>query len=154
MFKNFLPHIAGGLSALLLISNVGWYIAYDLRGDKLVAEQTAHQTTIDNYTLAQEKAKALALEKALEQERKDAQNARKADEAYSDLLGKYNANLLRYQASQRASGRIDLSSTSTTTSGGDSTSESTRISITLTDAGICAENTARLQVVQEWATNK
>jgi hypothetical protein len=107
--------------------------------------------TILNVKNAQEQAKVLDLERALEQERKDAENARKADEAYNDLLRKYNSSIVRYQASQRTPGGITLSSSSSTFDGSYERSESTIISITLDDAGICAENTARLQAVRQWA---
>lgn len=103
------------------------------------------------YAKAQEEAKVKSLNKVIEVERKRNEEARKADEAYTSLLNRYNASIVRYQASQRPSAGINMSSTSVTSSGSDFSSESTQISITIEDAGICAENTARLKAAHEWA---
>lgn len=147
MFK----YLSGGLGALLLLSNTVWYISYQAKDRALSEERWAHSETISNYEKAQADAALLSTQKAREEEQENARKAQQADEAYASLLNKYNASLVRYQASQRQASTIDLSSTSTTTSGSDSRSESTRILITITDAQICAENTARIKSVKEWA---
>lgn len=154
MFK--FPYVSIGLGSLLLLSNLVWYTAYQGKDRALSEERSAHSITILNYKKAQSDAALLSTQKAREQEAKDAIKAQQANEAYSSLLSKYNASIVRYQATaaKRPAGEIYLSSTSTTTSGSDSTSESTRILITIDDAQICAENTARLKIVHDWATNR
>jgi len=136
-----------------MLSNVGWYIGYQAKDNALSEERSAHSITILNYEKAQSDAALISTQKAREQEQQNALKAKQADEAYASLLNKFNASIVRYKASasQRPAGTIDLSSTSTTTSGSDSSSESTRILITIDDAHICAENTARLKIVHDWA---
>lgn len=146
-------YLSGGLGALLLLSNVTWYALYQSKENDLLEAVTAHEKTKSNYKEAQAFAEKMSLEEALKKERENAENARKADEVYNDLLSKYNASILRYQreAINRQTGSVHLSSTSSSSDGSYTESENTTISITLGDAGICAENTARLQAVREWA---
>lgn len=147
MFK----YLSSGLGALLVLSNVGWYVGYQAIDHKLTREKWAHSETVLRYENAQHEAEVASYKKVLEEERKRAEEARKADEAYSALLNKYNASIVRYQAAQRSSGTINLSSTSTVADGDYERSENTTISITIEDAGICAENTARLESIHQWA---
>lgn len=143
-----------GLGATLLAASVGWYttnVRLNYTKSELVMEKLYRKNDKLAYEKAQKDAQVKSLNKVIEVERKNAEDARKADEAYTTLLNKYHTSIVRYQASQRSTGRVDLSNTSITSSGSDVTSESTRISITIDDAGICAENTARLQAVKQWA---
>lgn len=151
VFDKIKFYLIGGLGAALLVSNVGWYISYDLKSDALNKSKWAHAETILRYDKAQKEAEALSLKAALEKERENNDKARKADEAYDTLMRKYNTSIVRYQAAQRTPSTIDLSSTSKTSDGSNTTSENTRILITISDAHICAENTARIQAVHDWA---
>lgn len=89
-----------------------------------------------------------------EKVRIDEENQQKAEEAdvRADYWrSQYNAALLRYSKQAATEGTIHLSSTSEVTEGDYRSSDSTSILITLKDAGICAENTARLKAVNEWS---
>jgi hypothetical protein len=147
---NIFKYATGGLAAALLVSNVAWYVAWDWQKDRVVAEQRSHEKTKQNYKDAQAEATIKAYEAKVKEDEDNAKKAKKADEAYSALLSKYNASILRYEASQRAASTINLSSTSTTSDGDYQSSDSTSISITISDAQICAENTARLMAAHEW----
>ena len=146
-------YVTAGLGAALIATSIGWYLTdvqLNYTKSALVIEKLGRKNDRLAYEKAQKDAEVISLNKVIEVERKNAEEARKADEAYAGLLSKYNASIVRYQAAQRSTGKIDLSSTSITSSGSDVTSENTRISITIDDAGICAENTARLQAVKRW----
>lgn len=148
---SLFKYISGGLGAALLLSNALWYVAYDIKDDSLKAEVKAHTKTKTDYKAAQDEALIKQLEYNLQKERENAKKAKEADVAYDALLRKYNASILRYEESQRATGKIDLSGTTVVTEGDYRSSTDTRISISLTDAQICAVNTARLGAVYEWS---
>ena len=149
-------YVTIGLGAALLATSIGWYttnVRLTYTKYELKAEKLGRKNDRLIYKGAQKEAEVKSLNKVLEVERKNVELANKADQDYSALLRKYNDSLLRYQASQRPSGGIHMSSTSTTSDGSHFTSENTEISISLNDAGICAENTARIQAVHDWAGN-
>lgn len=142
-------YIIAGLIVALTVTNFGWHLT-QVSLDKEVLGRKNDRLSFEN---AQAEATVLAYTEKVKKDADNAANKAKADEDYLTLMRKYNASLLRYQANQRPTGIIDLSSTSVTTDGSNSTSESTSISITMNDASICAENTARIQAVQKWASD-
>lgn len=153
VYNKIRDYLLVGSVVALVAASVGWYVT-DLRLDHTKSlvqlEKQGRQLDRAIYEKAQVDAANKSLEAVLKKEREDVEKAKQADEAYASLLNKYNASLLRYQASQRKANTIDMSSTSITSDGSNLTSESTSISITITDAQICAENTARLQAVKTW----
>lgn len=136
-----------------MASNIGWYISYDLKDDAL---RGARQTITENknkYDKAQLEAANKSLQDKINKEAEDAANTEKANLAYAALYDKYRASLVRLSESQRPTAKFDMSQASSVTHGGDTTSESSGLSVTITlpDAEICAENTARLVTIHEWA---
>lgn len=149
--------LVGSVTALVMTS-IGWYTT-DLKLDtakvQIKFEQEGRILDRTIYEKAQAEAANKAYEEKIKKDEENAKKAAKADADYNALLSRYNASILRYQASQtadRSTGSIHMSSTSETSDGSNSTRESTEILITLEDAGICAENTARLGAVRNWAT--
>lgn len=143
-----------GIPVALVLSNLTWYVCYDNIRDKLVAERTAHEETIESYQKAQMEAEILNLKEARRIENENIKKAQEADATYAGLLRKYNASVLRYQAAQSTANTVYLSSTSESTDGVNQSREHTGILISLSDAGICAENTARLKAAHDWAMNQ
>ena len=147
-------YVTIGLGAAFIATSVGWYMT-DVRlnytKSALVIEKLGRKNDKLTYEKAQKDAEVLALNKVIEVERKNAEEARKADEAYAGLLSKYNASIVRYQAAHSAPSTIHLSGSSESSDGNYTSSESTEILITLSDAHICAENTARLESARQWA---
>lgn len=133
---------------LVVLMACGWQDTTD----KLHKEQKSHKQDIQLFKDAQIEAdtKAQKERKRLEDEAKT--EAKQADAKYSTLLTSYRANLVRLKANQSVSSRSDYSEVPPPESG-DGPSGGTLIPITPKDADICAVNTARLQVVQEWATH-
>ena len=154
VYSKILDYLLAGATIALVATSVGWFVT-DLKLDHsrslVKLEKQGRKLDRTTYEKAQADAAVVALDAALKKERENAEKARKADEAYSTLLSKYNASIVRYQAAQRKTNTINMSSTSVTSDGSNFTSESTTISISIEDAGICAENTARIQAVKEWS---
>jgi hypothetical protein len=141
-----------GLAAAFLIASFGWYVT-DI---KLDTERAGRESDRLAYKAAQEEYEANALRVKMETEERNRQRADQADERYAALLGQYNASLLRYQNAQRSVSRSDLSGTPAAPESGDGPGGDTllpeEIIISVDDARICAVNTARIKIVQEWAT--
>jgi len=144
-------YVISGLGVALLVSNTGWYIAWDHQRDKVVSEQIAHEKTKTEYKKAQLEAELIETKKARQKENEYAKTSQQAAANYAALLSKYNASLVRYQASQREANTIYMSDTTKTSDGTYDISTDTRILITLSDADICAENTAKSQAWLAWA---
>lgn len=159
VFKYAFQYIA----LLLVCSNLATYSFWQDARTDLKAEKDAHAATIQEFKTKQEVANAVAeTTKRLLIEGSKA-DAKQADANYASLLSKYNASLLRYQASQSGASRPDNYQLPAT-QGGDGPGTSTELPSTLTpmspeiiislvDAKICAVNTARLQAVHDWAVN-
>lgn len=139
------------LACLQIVTAWGW--SSDHRA--LNAERISHKADIETYKRAQKEAqdKIDIKKKQLEQESKVKADA--ADEKYSILLAKYHTSLLRYKTSPSVrSGPSSGEQPQTSESGyGPSSSAELPTSLTIsgTDAQICAVNTARLQAVHDWA---
>lgn len=139
------------LAVLQLVTAYGWHHDYVA----LKAEKISHQADIQSYKAAQKKADADA--RAQEQEiiTESKVKANAADKNYSGLLTKYNASLLRYKAAQGRSKSTDQyqgdNQEGSTAQISDGPGASTYVSITMNDAQICANNTARLMAAHDWA---
>lgn len=158
VYSKIRDYLLAGSVVGLVAASVGWYVT-DLKLDtakvRIKFEQEGRILDRTIYEKAQAEAANVAYEEKIKKDEENAKKAAQADADYNALLSRYNASILRYQASQtadRSTGSIHMSSTSTTSEGGNFSSENTEILITLEDAGICAENTARLGAVRNWAT--
>lgn len=145
------------IALALLLAAVG---AQQLRvtglKSSLSAEKAGRAADRSNYERAQLKATADAYAAKIKKEAEDAKKTDAADARYADLSSQYHAAVLRYQASQRAASGTDLSQSSEATASGDgpggpSLVPQGSILIPQVDALICADNTARLEAVREWA---
>lgn len=145
------------LPALLLATNIFAFHGWTTDHSKLLAERAAHQLDVQSFKAAQAAAnkQAETEKRALLKESKA--NADQADAKYASLFASYRANLLRYKASL-SQGNTDQAEHNQlpTPQGGDGPSKGTDVPFTtlpisLDDASICAENTARLQAVHDWA---
>lgn len=159
-------YVTIGLAVTTLACGAGWYIT-DLKLDAAVSGRAADRAA---YAQAQAEYEAKALREKEEIERKNREEAKKADAAYNDLLGKYRTNLVRYQAAQRQSSRPNLSVAPGTSDGDYRSRRSPQLPapeylvdrriivedsviIPMADAEICAVNTARLIVTRDWVLN-
>ena len=105
-------------------------------------------------------AQALATKQATQaKELKDAQNAKLAvasDQAAADLRGRYHAAVMQLADAQRAARRADLPGHANPAQSSDGPGKGAFIladplEISVPDALTCADNTARLQAVHDWA---
>jgi len=122
----------------------------------LSAERAGRAADRSSYEKAQAQTAVDAYSAKIKKEAEDAKKADAADVRYADLSGQYRAAVLRYQASQREAGKADLpqspkGSASSDGPGGLAIVPTGSILIPQADALICAENTARLEAVREWA---
>lgn len=139
-----------------LLFAVNAFTGYELKvtRDHLKTEVAAHVKDITDFKNAQAEAdkQAAATKAALTKESKA--DADKADASYTILLDRYRTSLLRFSSGQSGSGSGGHSQLPTA-QGGDGPSASTdlpkSLTITGSDAEICAINTARLISVHDWA---
>ena len=122
----------------------------------LSAEKAGRAADRSNYERAQLKATADAYAAKIKKEAEYAKKADAADARYADLSGQYHAAVLHYQAAQRAAGKADLPQSTKGAEGSDGSGgppliPQGSILIPQADALICADNTARLEAVREWA---
>ena len=120
----------------------------------LRAEKAAHATTIANYRQAQADATAKALAAKIETEKRHEAEREKADARAADLGQQYRAAVLRFQAAQRAASGTNLpkpAETAESSNGPGEYPQLSQILIPQDDALICADNTARLEAVRDWA---
>lgn len=148
------------LAAMAAVNGAGWYITslkLETAKQQIVTEQNGRKADQASYKAAASEAKVKNLEEVKKINEENDRKAEVSDDRYDALRKLYDANLVQYardQATKRNSGTVQLSSVTATTGGGYTTSESTEISISFEDAGICAENTARIQAVKEWADSQ
>lgn len=161
LFSQFQGYITAGLGALLLLTSVGWYVTgerLDSARHELKEEKQARKADREIYKRAQAEAESKALREKAAIEERNRERAKEADANYGTLLAQYHAALLRKQAaaSGSAPGGPNLPGTPGAAEGGDGPSQGAVvpevIPILFSDAEICAENTARLQVIQKWLT--
>lgn len=142
------------LIGLLFLVNA--FTGYELKHtrDNLKTEVAAHVKDITDFKNAQAEAdtQAAATKAALTKESKA--DADQADANYSILLSRYRSSLMRFSSGQSGTGSSGNSQLPTA-QGSDGPSSDTNLpkSLTITgsDAEVCAINTARLLVVHDWA---
>lgn len=145
------------VSAALLAATAGWYVTstkLDHARQQIEIEQKGRVADRLAFVAASATAKANNLEEVKKINEENVVKAEVANDRYDALRKLYDANLVQYardQATKRNSGTVRLSDHTITTDGSNVTSESSEISISFEDAGICAENTARIQSVKDWA---
>lgn len=141
---------------LLIAANCGTLYEWQHTSGLLKTERAAHAADNATFKNAQADAnkKADAERDRLNKESKA--SATKADANYSDLLVKYRANLVRYQANQNSGSQsynyqLPASASSDGSSSGPDLLAGPSIRISIDDANVCAINTARLTAVHDWA---
>lgn len=150
-------YVTVGLLGVAVLTSGAWYVT-NLR---LEACKARTEAIVESTRAASAEATLEAVNERNRIEEEYRNYAAEQAEAYDDLLGRYNASLVRYANRSTASrstpapeggsaGSIDSPSESPDVSN-DLTVTSDLILITFSDAEICAENTARLQVAQDWA---
>ncbi len=145
------------VSAALLAATAGWYITstkLDHANQQIIIEQKGRVADRLAFEAASAMSKVRNLEEVKKINEEHMAQAQVANNQYDALRKQYDANLVQYardQATKRNSGTVRLSDHTFTTDGSNATSESSEILISFEDAGICAENTARIQSVKEWA---
>lgn len=150
LWNRFRDYVTAGLLVTSLVAGLGWYVT-DL---KLEACNSSKDAVVEATRAAEAESTVIAINdrNRIEQEYRD--HAAEQDEAYHDLLGRYNASLMRYAnrgATSRPAASPESGSPGSTDGPGESPDVSNDLIIPFSDAEICAENTARLQTAREWA---
>lgn len=122
----------------------------------LIAEKAGRQSDRLSYEKAQALAASEALSAKIETEKRHEAEREKSDARAATLAADYRGAVLRYQAAQRAASEADLpqpseAAESSNGPGGPSLLLAGDIIIPQADALICADNTARLEAVRDWA---
>jgi len=123
----------------------------------LLAEKAGRAADRQSYEKVQAQAAVDAYAAKIRKETEDAKKAEAADARADDLAARYRALSLQYASAQRAAGKADLPQSAKAPPSSDGPGGLTivpvgSILITQADALICADNTARLEAVREWAT--
>lgn len=145
VYNKFSFWILGALLGSIVVSGVGWRIT----SLKLDAERKAHKLTIEGYKSQQKTYEVEAYKNKIEVEKKYNEIATKADETADDLRAKYNASVLRYQASRSQVRDDHLPLSTNTPESSDGGGKGAYVSED--DLLVCAENQARLEAAHEWA---
>jgi len=140
-------YVSGFLAFTTLLMGVGW----DHTIKTLHKERAEHVQVVQSFKDTQAEANRKAEAKRVELKKESEENAKNADRRYNDLYSVYRANLLRYKADQGNSVRSNRSELQPTQGGNRPSGSTDVLTITISDANICATNTARLQAVREWA---
>ena len=117
----------------------------------LVKEQASHQLDISMFKQAQQIADTNAKAQVAAMQKEYTTNAQQADINYSNLYTKYKSVLVQYSANQGAAKHVDSVPQADPAQSGNGSSSNPQLSVSTIDAQICAENTARLQAVHDWA---
>lgn len=152
-YERFRGYITGGLLIALGVTTLGWVIT-DARLDACSAGRKADKAA---YEKAQADAEVLWMKAIKKKEDEYAAKAKKADEAYDALVGKYN-DAIRVYVDAQSKAR----STAAAAQGGSPTSDNRpgedteflevrEVVVPVGDLMICAENTARIVVARDWA---
>ena len=146
---------------LLVAANTFSYHEWQHVSTDLHTEKVAHAADIKAFKDAQAEADARAKQIADTLTQQSKAKAHEADSKYRSLYAQYRANLVRYQAAQRASNQSSGGGTGGTAQGPNGSGQGPVVPattgpliITAQDAQICAENTAKLQVDHDWALTK
>ena len=143
---------------LLAVASLFSYHEWQTVASDLHVEKMAHAADIKAFKDAQAEADARAKQIADALTKESKAKAHEADRNYKSLYAQYRANLVRYQALQRAAhgpGGDQASGAAQGTNGSGKGSvvpaPTGPLIITGQDAQICAENTAKLQAAHDWA---
>lgn len=152
--KNIAANWKTWLIGVLVLLQLGTGYGFYHEHQKYLIEVAAHKADNAKFIAAQQAAnrQEQAVKNQLQTESKAAKN--EADSNYSTLLAKYKLSLLRYAAGKSNSsstGNNQLSAAQSADGPGESSELPQQITITGSDAEICAENTARLQAAHDWA---
>jgi hypothetical protein len=121
---------------------------------ELKNEKLAHKTDIQKFKDGQLAADNLAKQEKIRLDKQNKDKADAADKNYLTLLSQYNANLVRFKANQNLTNQSGSGQSGQATEGTSGPGKSTDLlGITLDDAQICADNTARLKVAHDWAVD-
>ena len=161
VYGSIRNYITLGLVVVVLFLAGYWYVT-DLKlisaRHQVDTEKALRKADQESYKAAQAKAEANALMAKAKQEKIDRDNAEKADASYRALLSKYNASLVHFAQSQRATSYANMSGQAKSPEVFNRPSADTfipqTVNITFDDAQVCAENTARLQAAHDWAVSK
>lgn len=161
VWKQIQNYVTISLGVTTLVCGTGWYITdlkLDAANERVTAVENLRDADKANYEREQAEYTATALREKERIEQENRERAEEADRRYGTLLNEYNASIVRYSRRAVGSpvGNSDLPSPSGSTESGDGPGTSTvlpnYLTIPMEDAEICAENTARLQVLHDLAT--
>lgn len=153
LFKMYVPqfpiswYVGAALALGLLVTSVGWSNTHK----ELIKEQAAHAADVQRFKDTQEEANRKAEAKRVELEKKAEKNVEEANKRYDSLYIEYRANLLRFKANQSGGGRPYSGDVQAPKSSNGPSASTNLLTISMSDANICAINTARLITVREWA---
>jgi hypothetical protein len=142
------PYLAG--TALLF----GAYLYIDHKGYER-AQQKA-DIELSKIKEASSKSEALAWKQKAQDEERYAEHAKETDDQVANLKSDFAANLMRYAQAQHSAGQanpkssVDYSKSSDRSGGDPVLSDQSELKITIADAKICSNNTARLVEVKKW----
>jgi hypothetical protein len=143
----FKTYLLGGMVLLLAVSSMGWYMT----SKNLDVEKQLRKTDKITYEAAQKEYELKEFKARTERERQYAENARQSEKKYNNLHAEYARNLVRFQAAQSEARRLAAAAKNRSAGVPVRASESPEILITTDDGLICAENTAKLKAIQDWA---
>ena len=162
-YERFRGYITGGLLIALGVTTLGWVIT-DARLDACSAGRKADKAA---YEKAQADAEVLWMKAIKKKEEDYAAKAKKADEAYDALVGKYNDAIRVYVDAQSKARRAIAASQGGSAESSDGPGKNPFIPdeayvqpelditqvvvVPVSDLVMCAENTARLVVARDWA---
>lgn len=154
--SQFYLYVLAGSAALNILLMTGCYIqGLRMHSAKVEykSEKRSHQNDINNYRQAQKSAEEQAQAAKKEQEAQYDKIKSEGDARYVDLRRRFDAALLRLKASGSPPIHTDLSPQSAPPKGPDGAGQNTVVPTTLSDLEICADNTAKALVAQEWVKN-
>lgn len=157
LWGQFQNYITAGLAAIVVVTSLGWYVTdlrLDTANEKVKVCNNGRELDRSKYEAAQRQYEADALREKQAIEQRNRERAEEADANYGALRSKYDAAIMRrYNAPRSPVSGNDLPGTPATAPSGDRPGPGSivpEITITVEDAEICAENTARLQIVHDW----
>lgn len=154
LIKNIVANWKVWLIVLLIVGNGGFAWEWHHTSGLLTKEKAAHAADIQNFKNAQALADAKAQAERTSLLKESKANAAQADANYTGLAAKYHASLVRYaQTTSGSKGPGDNQLPTPKGADGPGTSSDLPATLTITgsDAQICADNTARLEAAHDWA---
>lgn len=158
LYVKIRDYLLAGLGLAVVLLSFSLYVT-QLKFDNC---KDGRQLDRQTYKAAQKESESRALQEKIKKEEEYNVSQKKADKVYTDLAAKFSATVVRLSSAQRSPG-VDsglLLEATRSAASGDGPSQDTpfptggddtTIFIAKSDAMICAENTARVIVTQEWA---